>query len=78
MSLVLTSSMEDHFQGLLLDDLQKIAPEAYSNRIANVARVAVALQGKNLMAQGNQAPSPELIALFSGSGTTVDEQQMSL
>ena len=33
MSLVLTSSMEDHFQGLLLDDLQKIAPEAYSNRI---------------------------------------------
>ena len=45
---------------------------------ANVARVAVALQGKNLMAQGNQAPSPELIALFSGSGTTVDEQQMSL
>jgi nicotinamidase-related amidase len=33
MSLVLTSSMEDHFQGLLLDDLQKIAPGAYSNRI---------------------------------------------
>ncbi|MBD1853272.1 isochorismatase family protein [Leptolyngbya sp. FACHB-711] len=33
MSLVLTSSMEDHFQGLLLDDLQEIAPEAYSKRI---------------------------------------------
>ncbi len=36
---------------------------------ANVARVAVALQGKNLMARGNQAPSPELIALFSGTQT---------
>lgn len=33
MPLVLTSSMEDHFQGLLLDDLQEIAPEAYNNRI---------------------------------------------
>lgn len=33
MSLVLTSSMEDHFQGLLLDDLQEIAPEAYNKRI---------------------------------------------
>lgn len=31
--LVLTSSMEDHFQGLLLDDLQEIAPEAYHKRI---------------------------------------------
>lgn len=34
---------------------------------ANVARVVVALQGKDLMVRGNQAPSPELIALFSGS-----------
>ncbi|MBD1998592.1 isochorismatase family protein [Leptolyngbya sp. FACHB-541] len=33
MPLVLTSSMEDHFQGLLLDDLQEIAPEAYNQRI---------------------------------------------
>lgn len=33
MPLVLTSSMEDHFQGLLLDDLKEIAPEAYNNRI---------------------------------------------
>jgi nicotinamidase-related amidase len=33
MPLVLTSSQEDHFQGLLLDDLQKIAPEAYANRV---------------------------------------------
>lgn len=33
MPLVLTSSMEDHFQGLLLDDLQELAPEAYNKRI---------------------------------------------
>ena len=33
MPLVLTSSMEDHFQGLLLEDLQTIAPEAYASRI---------------------------------------------
>lgn len=33
MPLLLTSSMEDRFQGLLLDDLQEIAPEAYNNRI---------------------------------------------
>ncbi len=33
MPLVLTSSMEDHFQGLLLDDLQTLAPEAYEKRI---------------------------------------------
>ena len=33
MPLVLTSSMEDHFQGLLLEDLQTIAPEAYAARI---------------------------------------------
>ncbi|MBM0745181.1 isochorismatase family protein (plasmid) [Phormidium sp. CLA17] len=33
MPLVLTTSMEEHFQGLLLDDLQTIAPEAYNNRI---------------------------------------------
>ena len=33
MPLVLTSSMEDHFQGLLLDDVQQIAPEAYAKRI---------------------------------------------
>lgn len=33
MPLVLTSSQEDHFQGLLLDDLQSIAPEAYAKRV---------------------------------------------
>lgn len=33
MPLVLTSSQEDHFQGLLLDDLQRIAPDAYAARI---------------------------------------------
>jgi nicotinamidase-related amidase len=33
MPLILTSSMEDHFQGLLLDDLQKIAPAAYEKRV---------------------------------------------
>lgn len=33
MPLVLTSSMEDHFQGLLLEELRKIAPEAYARRI---------------------------------------------
>jgi nicotinamidase-related amidase len=33
MPLVLTSSQEDHFQGLLLDDLQGIAPEAYAARV---------------------------------------------
>lgn len=33
MPLVLTSSQEDHFQGLLLDDLQQIAPEAYAGRV---------------------------------------------
>ncbi len=33
MPLVLTSSQEDHFQGLLLDDLQTIAPEAYEARV---------------------------------------------
>jgi nicotinamidase-related amidase len=33
MPLVLTSSMEDHFQGLLLDDLQQIAPDAYASRV---------------------------------------------
>jgi nicotinamidase-related amidase len=33
MPLVLTSSQEDHFQGLLLDDLKTIAPEAYARRI---------------------------------------------
>ncbi len=31
--LVLTSSQEDHFQGLLLDDLQQLAPEAYADRV---------------------------------------------
>jgi len=31
--LVLTSSQEDHFQGLLLDDLRSIAPEAYAARV---------------------------------------------
>jgi len=31
--LVLTSSQEDHFQGLLLKDLQTIAPEAYAARV---------------------------------------------
>lgn len=33
MPLVLTSIMEDHFQGLLLDDLQTIAPNAYAKRV---------------------------------------------
>ena len=33
MPLVLTSSQEDHFQGLLLDDLQALAPEAYAARV---------------------------------------------
>lgn len=33
MPLVLTSSQEDHFQGLLFDDLRQIAPEAYSERV---------------------------------------------
>ncbi len=33
MPLILTSSMEDNFQGLLLDDLQSIAPEAYAKRV---------------------------------------------
>ncbi|TFI54870.1 isochorismatase family protein [Mastigocladus laminosus UU774] len=33
MSLVLTTSMEDHFQGLLLNDLQIIAPDVYNKRI---------------------------------------------
>jgi nicotinamidase-related amidase len=33
MPLVLTSSMEDHFQGVLLEDLQQIAPDAYEKRV---------------------------------------------
>lgn len=33
MPLVLTTSMETHFQGLLLEDLQEIAPEAYNKRV---------------------------------------------
>lgn len=33
MPLVLTSSQEERFQGLLLDDLQQIAPEAYAARV---------------------------------------------
>lgn len=33
MPLVLTSSQEEHFQGLLLEDIQQIAPEAYAKRI---------------------------------------------
>lgn len=33
MPLVLTSSQEDHFQGLLLADLQTIAPRAYAERV---------------------------------------------
>jgi nicotinamidase-related amidase len=33
MPLVLTSSQEDHFQGLLLEDMQQLAPAAYANRI---------------------------------------------
>jgi len=33
MPLILTSSQEDHFQGLLLDDLQTIAPVQYASRI---------------------------------------------
>lgn len=33
MPLILTSSMETNFQGLLLEDIQKIAPDAYEKRI---------------------------------------------
>ncbi|WP_017739912.1 isochorismatase family protein [Scytonema hofmannii] len=33
MPLVLTSSMETEFQGLLLEDLQTIAPEEYAQRV---------------------------------------------
>jgi len=33
MPLVLTSSQEEHFQGLLLEDIQKIAPTEYTRRI---------------------------------------------
>jgi nicotinamidase-related amidase len=33
MPLVLTSSQEDQFQGLLLDDLQQLAPDAYAERV---------------------------------------------
>lgn len=33
MPLILTSSQEDHFQGLLIDDIQQIAPVAYANRV---------------------------------------------
>ena len=33
MPLVLTSSLETEFQGPLLDDLKKIAPEAYEKRV---------------------------------------------
>jgi nicotinamidase-related amidase len=33
MPLILTSSQEDRFQGLLLDDLQTIAPHAYASRV---------------------------------------------
>lgn len=33
MPLILTSSQEENFQGMLVDDLKEIAPEAYANRI---------------------------------------------
>ena len=33
MPLVFTTSMENHFQGLLLDDLRTIAPAAYEQRV---------------------------------------------
>jgi nicotinamidase-related amidase len=33
MPLVLTSSEEENFQGLLLEDLQKLAPEGYESRV---------------------------------------------
>lgn len=33
MPLVLTSSMESEFQGVMIDDLKKIAPEAYEKRV---------------------------------------------
>lgn len=33
MPLILTSSQEDHFQGQLLEDIQKIAPQHYAERI---------------------------------------------
>ena len=33
MPLVLTSSQEENFQGLLLDDIRQIAPDAYAERV---------------------------------------------
>jgi nicotinamidase-related amidase len=33
MPIVLTSSMEDHMQGLLIPELQELLPEEYANRI---------------------------------------------
>ncbi len=33
MPLVLTSSQEDHYQGPLIDDLQKLAPDAFKARV---------------------------------------------
>lgn len=39
MPLVLTSSMESEFQGPLLDDLKKIAPEAYEKRVKRIGVV---------------------------------------
>lgn len=37
--LVMTSSMEDQAQGLLFEELQKVAPEDYSNRILRAGMV---------------------------------------
>jgi isochorismate hydrolase len=39
MPLVLTSSMESEFQGPLLDDLKKIAPDAYEKRVKRIGVV---------------------------------------
>lgn len=39
MPLLMTSSMEDQAQGLLFDELQKVAPEEYSNRILRAGMV---------------------------------------
>ena len=39
MPLIMTSSMEDQAQGLLFDELQKVAPEEYENRILRAGMV---------------------------------------
>ncbi len=39
MPLVMTSSMEDQAQGLLFEELQKVAPEEYENRVLRAGMV---------------------------------------